>query len=127
MTEKKIYNEIKEDFLHHFNQSIKVKQGNSIFYLYDKDLILKYKINQINNTKFKLLENIKWKDDIVLFEQDKNSKYFWIKYDKYWEKIESKYSLNYNEIRNIIKHILNNNTICKQYTPLPPKPFRFTD
>ena len=111
------YKKIKKDFLYHFNQSIKIEQGNSIFYLYDKDLILKYKLSKINNTKFKLPKNIEWVDDIVLFEQDKKTKYFWVKYDKYWSKIETKYSLNWIEIKDIIKHILDNNTICKQYIP----------
>ena len=118
MTEQEIYNEIKKDFLYHFNQSIKVKQGNSIFYLYGKDLILKYKLSKINNTKFKLPKNIEWKDNIVLFEQDKKNKDFRIKYSKYWSKIQSKYLLDWMKIRNIIKHILDNNTICKQYRPL---------
>ena len=119
MTKQKIYNEIKEIFLFHFNQSIKVKEGDSIFYLYDKDLILKYKLSKINNTKFKLPKNIEWKDNIVLFEQDKKNKDFRIKYSKYWSKIQSKYLLDWMKIRNIIKHILDNNTICKQYIPNP--------
>ena len=117
MTEQEIYKEIKKDFLYHFNQSIKVKQRDSIYYLYDKDLILKYKLSKINNIKFKLPENIKWEDDIVLFEQNKKTKNFWIKYFKYWLKIESKYSLNWMKLKDIIKHILDNNTICKQYIP----------
>ena len=117
MTKQKIYNEIKEDFLYHFNQSIKIEKRDSIFYLYDKDLILKYKLNKINNIPFEINKNIEWENNNVLFKQDKKYKYFWIKYDKYWSKIKSKYSLNYNEISNIIKHILDNNTICKQYIP----------
>ena len=70
MTEQEIYNEIKKDFLYHFNQSIKVKQGNSIFYLYDKDLILKYKLSKINNTKFKLPKNL---SSSALFHQAGNT------------------------------------------------------
>ncbi len=110
------YKKIKKDFLYHFNQSIKIEQGNSIFYLYDKDLILKYKLSQINNTEFKIPENIKWKDNIVLFEQDIKTKEFWIKYNRYWKKFETKYSLNWLQYKNIIENILDNNTVCKQYT-----------
>ena len=73
---KKIYEKIKEDFLYHFNQSIKVKEENYIFYLYDRNLILKYKLSKINNIEFKLPKNIKWDDDIILFKQNIKNKYF---------------------------------------------------
>ena len=117
MTEEKIYNIVKKDFLYYFNQSIKVKQEDSKFYLYNKELILKYKLSQINKTEFKLPKIIKWEDNIVLFKQCKKTKEFWIKYNEYWLRIQYKYLLNWFEISDIIKDILDKNTICKQYIP----------
>ena len=116
---KEIKEEITEEFLKIFRNSIKIKSGDSIYYLYDKDLLLKYKISVLKNKVFDLskYKNIEWENDLVIFEQDKKNNFFWMKYYKYWMKLEQKYGLNYQEITKIFTDILNTHTNCKQYTP----------
>ena len=117
---KEVKEEITKDFLKIFRNSIKIKSGNSIFYLYDKEFIFKYKIFVLKDKPFNLnkFKNIEWGDNLVIFEQDIKNKDFWVKYEKYWRKLYTNYGLKYNEIKELIKGILDTHTNCKQYTTI---------
>ena len=110
---------ITNDFLKIFKSSIKIKNGDSVFYLYDKNLLFRYKISLLKEKPLDLnkYKNINWENNLIIFEQNKKNKHFWIKYYKYWEKIQSKYNLNYQEIKELFTGILDTHTNCKQYTP----------
>ena len=66
----------------------------------------------------KYLDSIFYKkDNEVLFEYDKKSGYFWCHYDKIWKVLDSKYGLNYREIRDLIKGVIWESLKLNEVTP----------
>ncbi len=67
---------MKYKILNIINNSIKVDKENYINYYYDKNLITKFKLNEINNIEYDLNEIInkdflileKWENYIVIYE-----------------------------------------------------------
>ena len=72
------------------------------------------KKNPLDLTKY---SNIKWENDLVIFEQDMENKDFWIKYKRYWQKIEDKHRLKFQETKDLFVEILDKNTNCEHYNP----------
>ena len=67
----------------------------------------------------------KYKNDLFyfykenyLFDQDKKYKYFYISYDNIWSVFELKFNLNYQEISDFMKGMVDKHFKLKGYTPV---------
>ena len=58
-----------------------------------------------------------YKDD-YLFYQDKKNMKFYINYYKIWSVFESKFNINYEEIREFMKGMIDKHFNLKDYTPI---------
>ena len=56
--------------------------------------------------------------DDWIFEQDFKNGYFWCQYDKVWSVFETDHGLNYNEIRDFVKTMLEKYFKCSVLTPV---------
>ena len=54
----------------------------------------------------------------IIFEYNEKNGDFWIDYDEIWEIFESKYGLNYQQIRTLIKGMLEKHYKFKDLTPI---------
>jgi len=91
---------------------------DNILHVYDKKILRQRKLNRVlnENTEIKLKPS---KDSsIILFRQDYKNNYFWVNYNEIWSLLESKYGLNYKEIKELIKDTLLEPDKMKALTPL---------
>ena len=58
-----------------------------------------------------------FRGDECWFEQDFENGYFWCQYDKVWLVFETDHGLNYNEIRDFVKTMLEKHFKCSVLTP----------
>jgi len=107
-------------FYDKFNSCYPVKCDDckhNIFWVYDKKYVRKLKLNKLNNItlpskltsiKIKSIKDIK---EIILFEQDLESKYLWCNYKEIWlffqKNLISDHDLNY-DIKIFITKLLQN-------------------
>ena len=61
-----------------------------------KEMLLKYQVDLSLGNKIYYDENGDW-----VFEYDSKNKWLWIQYHRIWSVFESKYGLNYNQIRKL--------------------------
>ena len=107
----KYYDEIEEWFTLLYHQCY-IKDN---FFYYDENYILKEKIYRISGkNKPEKSYDVKY----IIFQQDKENHYFWIKYDGYWKFLMSEYSLNYTQVREITSKVVQKITNCEQYTTI---------
>ena len=92
------------DFNRILNKSIKIKKDDSIFFIYDRNILLKYKIAKLKDIPFNLSQfnDISFDSKFVIFEQDNKHEKFFIKlhYTK-------KFKIDYTSYLNIIRTYLN--------------------
>jgi len=58
------------------------------------------------------------KDNVLLFEWNQKNGYFYCSYTKFWSILQSKYNLNYNEIKSLIKRLVEEHLIKTDITPI---------
>ena len=58
------------------------------------------------------------KGDKVLFEFDTKGKVLWVHYSKIWSVFESKYGLEYQQIRALVKKVVENTLKLEGITPI---------
>jgi len=61
-----------------------------------KEMLLKYQVDLSLGNKIYYDENGDW-----VFEYDSKNKWLWIQYHRIWSVFESKYGLNYNQIKKL--------------------------
>jgi hypothetical protein len=89
------------------------KYPNSIFWIYDKELIRQRKLSKITGIeKFSLDMSI----GEIIFEQDIKNGWFRIKYANYWQFLQSNFKLNDDEIRELTINVANDILNSKEYT-----------
>ena len=64
------------------------------------------------------------KNGEVLFEYDKETKYFWVSEEKIWSFFESNFGLNYQEIKELIKGMVEEHLNLGEVTPMLFPPVR---
>ena len=58
------------------------------------------------------------KNGKVVMEQDKKDKYFWVSYDEIWSFFESFFGMEYQQIREVLSHWLEETLKLEGYTPM---------
>ena len=109
----------KNKILDIFKKCIKIKHNDTIYYLYDKDMILRYKLSLLKNKPFNIENNIKdninWANDKVIFEQTIHIKIFWVKYNLIF-KILKLENIDFYDIKNILHNFFENDNTLKTYS-----------
>ena len=103
-----------------FNKCIPMTHDDypDILHVYDKKILRQRKLNRVLNENTEIKLNPSKDSSIILFRQDYKNNYFWVNYDKIWSLLESKYGLNYKEIKELIKDTLLEPDKMKALTPL---------
>ena len=86
---------------------------DSIFWIYDKNLIRQIKLSKITGIE---KYNLDMSAGEVIFEQDEKYKKFWIEYWNYWSFLETEFNLNHDEIKELTSSVVNEVLNCNQYT-----------
>ena len=89
------------------------KYPDSIFWVYDKNLIRLRKLAKVTGIDE---INLNMSDGEIIFDQNEKSGNFWIKYDNYWSFLESNFNLNDEQISELTTDAVNEVLNCKQYT-----------
>lgn len=85
-----------------------------------KDFILESINNCVIKFNNKYLDSIFYfKNDTFMLEYNRKTEIFYISYPKIWSLLESKYSLNYYQIKGLTKGILEQYFNCKVDTTFP--------
>lgn len=58
-----------------------------------------------------------FKNDIFLWEYNSKKGYLWISYTQIWSKLEGEFSLNYQELKELIKITVEEHFNCKGIIP----------
>ena len=113
---------MKELFLKYWNEcylATCIEYPESIFHIHDIQVLRQKKLYRIlGKGDFEISD--KYYRDVkynIIFEQDYKSKEFWISYNKIWSVFQSKYGLNYNQIRDIISGWLKEDSKLSALTP----------
>ena len=97
-------------FIKKLNRCIKISRGVETYYLYDKALILEYKIAQLKgvNTIYNRFKDIKWKNNLVIFKQvdTKYQNTLLIKKD-FWLVMKNNFNMDYDTLKIELSKILN--------------------
>ena len=102
-----------------FNKCIPMTHDDypDILHVYDKKILRQRKLNRVLNENTEIKLNPSKDSSIILFRQDYKNNYFWVNYDKIWSLLESKYGLNSQEIKELIKGTLLEPDKMKALTP----------
>jgi hypothetical protein len=75
--------------------------------------------DQLKIVKFKEYPNSIFykKDGEIVMEQDKENKYFWFDYDQIWSFFESFFDMGYQQIRDVLRHWLEETFKLEGYRP----------
>ena len=109
--------ELKDWFWDKFNSCYLVKHNdypNSVFMFYDTNFVRSKKLANILDKEVEYPKEPKGK---CLFELDFKNKYLFCDYDNIWTFLELNYSINYQEIKKLIKYWLEEHNKLKVLTP----------
>ena len=88
------------------------KYPNSIFWIYDKNLVRLKKLSKITGIE---KYNLDMSDGELICEQDEKNRCFYIKYHNYWQFLRSNFNLNNNGTRELTTEVINDILNCKEY------------
>ena len=112
--------ELKEWFWNKFNSCYLIEyphiKGNYLLY-YNKGYSRKKKIQSLLGSDIKE-PNKMLSDSKCLFEIDYKKGYLWCSFDDIWSFFEENYSDNYDEISQLIKGLLEEDTKLRSLTPM---------
>jgi hypothetical protein len=114
----KVRNELTEDQIYIFEKyKLGLHQDEERPYeIWFKEMLINLEISR--STKY-LDVLIYKKDDDILYNYNEENEHFWISYDKIWWIFETKYHLNYNEIRMLTKGMVEEHLNLKDITTSP--------
>src|SRR3989304_3626022 len=60
------------------------------------------------------------KNDLLLFQQETENRYFYVRFDLIWSVFEDKYKFSYSKTQSFIKDVLETHIRLDEYTPIIP-------
>ena len=99
------------------------KYPNSIFWIYDKNLIRLRKLAKITGIEKYNLDMFAGE---IIFDQDVKNEWFRIKYANYWQFLQSNFNLSWDQVKTLTTEVVNDVLNSKEYTPTGVRKKHFT-
>ena len=105
---------MEEFLLEYLNNCVLSEKSGNIGWFYSKSHVRDNKINLILDLE--IFKSTDIKDMDMVFYQDSKNHYFKVRYDIIWQVFESKYNMNYQQIQEFIRGILERDFKLGGYT-----------